>query len=73
MMWQFDICSFFYPNGVLFCFIEGGQLGIKKGGSTQTFFNKQLSKLIKKIIFMGLSFGDQCEVKTSSPTWSSNS
>jgi hypothetical protein len=68
MMWQFDICSFFYPNGVLFCLIEDGQLGIKKGGSTQTFFSKQLSKFIRKIIFMGPGFGDQFEISASSPT-----
>jgi hypothetical protein len=27
MMWQLDICSFYYPNAVLFYSFEGGSLG----------------------------------------------
>ncbi len=72
-MWQFNTCSFYYPNGILFCPLWQGDKANENTDSIQVFYNRWLGKLVGGVFFTGSSFINQFKLNPFSPTWSSNS
>jgi len=68
MMWQLVICSFYYPNGVLFCPFEGGHWAYGNEDLTQTLFNKRLGNPARGVLFTSPNFNSKFELNASCPT-----